>query len=291
MPKFHHKELKLLFDQIKNGNQQAFCELYKRFHKLVYGTAWSILKNKEDAEDVTQMVFTKLYEMDTSKFPANKQCSWLYTVTKNEAFTLLKKRNRTVELDTVYNTVGSDHEIKNTIGRLEFHQLMNRLNSREREIVSLKVLGGFSFAEIGRLLHEPTGTVKWRYYTALHSLKIALGNLALFVITLAGIVKVRLTKREVPMKQQEAVTPDEGTTQEDTKEKSYRDNSSIHQEAPNSNQQEETGTIVEESPFWYVSPNVSSGLLGLSAVFLALTILFFVFFAKHQPKQKEKMSK
>lgn len=66
--KINVKELKNLFAKIKNNNNTAFEELYSKYSKLIYKIAYSILKNKSDAEDVMQLVFEKIYSMDKKIF-------------------------------------------------------------------------------------------------------------------------------------------------------------------------------------------------------------------------------
>ena len=64
MEKINARELKDLFIEIKYGNKIAFEKLYNNYNKLIYSIAYSILKNKQDAEDVVQIVFEKLYLID-----------------------------------------------------------------------------------------------------------------------------------------------------------------------------------------------------------------------------------
>ena len=71
MGKVNKDELKELFIEIKHNNQIAFEKLYSRYNKLVYGIAYSILKNKQDSEDVVQTVFSKILEKD--KLPTDKE--------------------------------------------------------------------------------------------------------------------------------------------------------------------------------------------------------------------------
>ena len=91
MRKINDIQLKELFIEIKNNNKIAFEKLYKQYNKLVYGIAFSILKNNQDSEDIVQNVFTKLYTMDKSKLPNNNEATWIYSVTKNETLNFLQK--------------------------------------------------------------------------------------------------------------------------------------------------------------------------------------------------------
>ena len=67
MGKINKEELKELFIEFKNGSQQEFEKLYTKYNKLVYGIAFSILKNQQDAEDIVQIVFTKIYGIEMTK--------------------------------------------------------------------------------------------------------------------------------------------------------------------------------------------------------------------------------
>lgn len=172
MLKVNDKELKELFIQCRQNNKIGFEKLYKTYDNLVYRIAFSILKNKEDSEDIVQIVFSKIYQIDKEKLPKDKEASWLYTVTKNEAITLLRKKKDFIDIDSIYEIEDKDNEVNNIIDQIEFNRLISKLDDKEKQVVSLKILANLSFDEIGKLLDVPTGTVKWRYYKSIHTLKI-----------------------------------------------------------------------------------------------------------------------
>lgn len=80
MGKINDTQLKELFIEIKHNNKIAFEKLYNQYNKLVYGIAFSILKNEQDAEDIVQNVFTKLYTIDKSKLPSNNEISSVFFI-------------------------------------------------------------------------------------------------------------------------------------------------------------------------------------------------------------------
>ena len=55
-------ELKSIFKELKDGNKEKLEELYNKYKKTVYSIAFGILKNKEDAEDLTNSVFLAIFE-------------------------------------------------------------------------------------------------------------------------------------------------------------------------------------------------------------------------------------
>ena len=115
MKKVNEDELKELFIEIKHNNSIAFEKLYNRYNKLVYGIAFSILKDKQDSDDIVQSIFTKVYFMDKRKLPDKNEASWLYSTTKNETINYLKKKNNNINLDSMYEIEDTNNEINKII--------------------------------------------------------------------------------------------------------------------------------------------------------------------------------
>ncbi len=289
MGKIKEKELKELFIEIKNNNKIAFEKLYSKYNKTVYGIAFSILKNKPDSEDVVQTVFTKIYTLEKDKLPKDKIGSWLYSVTKNETLLLLRKKDNSVNLEDIYSIKDENNEIYKFISQDSYNRLINSLNPKEQEVVSLKLLSNLTFKEIGSLLGESTNTVKWRYYKAIHTLKITLSNLSMFIITFVlGIMILKNDKKELPVikDDQNNINSNKNEIEAENKENEKLEDSEIIQE----NEDFSENTIVEEQ-IMDTTNYLSIGMFSVSAIFLILTIIFSIFLTKHQLNAKKKASK
>lgn len=289
MGKIKEKELKELFIEIKNNNKIAFEKLYSKYNKTVYGIAFSILKNKPDSEDVVQTVFTKIYTLEKDKLPKDKIGSWLYSVTKNETLLLLRKKDNNVNLEDIYSIKDENNEIYKFISQDSYNRLINSLNPKEQEVVSLKLLSNLTFKEIGSLLGESTNTVKWRYYKAIHTLKITLSNLSMFIITFVlGIMILKNDKKELPVikDDQNNINSNKNEIEAENKENEKLEDSEIIQE----NEDFSENTIVEEQ-IMDTTNYLSIGMFSVSAIFLILTIIFSIFLTKHQLNAKKKASK
>ena len=243
------EEITDIFKEIKKDNK-GLEDLYRIYHKIVYGIAFSIVKNKEDAEDIMQIVFAKIQELDKTKLPSNKEMTWLYTLTKNETLNYLKKKKGEVSLDTIYEIENKNNEIDKKIDHIEFNRLISKLNEKEQEIISLKILSDFSFQEISELLNEPIGTVKWRYYKSLHSIKRMLGSLAMSIITFVIGTKTILTNVKTHKEQQDTIQEEDNlntTEQEETQNATRQDtNNTNNQELQEEEQNKEMQDIVQE---------------------------------------------
>lgn len=292
MIKINEKELKEIFSEIKSNSQPAFEKLYSKYNKLVYGIAFSILKNAQDSEDVVQTVFAKIYDIDKNKLPTDKEASWLYTTTKNEAITLLRKRNNHLELESIYEIEAENNEISEIISQDSYNRLISKLNDKEKELISLKILANLSFNEIANLLNEPTGTIKWRYYKSIHTLKLLLSNLGMFIITFVLGMKTLFNKKIFNNAEQE-ISKDEIIAEDnfENKQETMREeaNKGYNEDSLGTDDLEEEKqeiTIKEENEEIEVN-YLGVGILSVSVVFLVVTISISILWAKHQSKRKK----
>lgn len=249
MEKINGEEINSIFKEIKKDNVNGLEELYKIYHKKVYGIAFSIVKNRDDAEDIMQIVFTKIQQMEKSKLPSDKAMTWMYTLTKNETFNFLKKKRKNISLDNMHEIENKNDEIKKIEDIIQFNKLIHKLNPKEQEIVSLKILSDFSFQEISELLNEPIGTIKWRYYKSLKSIKGFLGSLAMFVITfIIGMKTILIDTKKYKEKQEMIQTED---TIDENKEEiqntiQQEDDNMNNEEVQDTDQNKEIQDIIQE---------------------------------------------
>ena len=288
------EELKRILEKLKTGNKQVIEELYKKYDKVVYGIAFSILKNKEDSEDIVQIFFSKLYSLEESKLPNNNEASWIYTTTKNEVINLLKKKRNNIDLASMYEIEAPNNEINNIIDEDSYNRLINKLADTEKQIISLKILAELSFAEISRLLNLPIGTVKWKYYKSMNTLKILLSNLSMFIVTfLSSIFAFKNGKKlsnvmDSVEKEENAENVNKGEQVVGSNKEEHKDKNEFIADQESSKQE----NIVVKVPDIHHSPNyMGIGLMGVSSVFLIVTITFSIIFTKHQLNRRKKLSK
>lgn len=285
--KIKAKDLKELFNQIKSNDDTAFEEFYTKYNKLIYKIAFSILKNKSDAEDITQIVFEKIYSMDKENLPTKNETSWIYSVTKNVTLNYLKSNRNNINLDDIYEIEDNNQEISKIIDQENYNRLISKLNDNEKEIVSLKIISNFSFEEIGKILNMPTGTVKWRYYKAINTLKLLLSNLTMFIISfISSIYALKSTKKIISPIQEENVIENIVIAADENQKQQYEKSENTQQ-----NSQEEINTTIIEKTNENEINYPAIGLIGISTVFLMLTIIFSIIFAKYQLKPKKNLSK
>ena len=294
MEKINIEELKELFIEIKHGNNIGFEKLYKKYRNLVYGIAFSLLKNKHDSEDIVQIVFTKIYSTDKSKLPVKNEASWLYSVTKNETLNFLKKKKDDISLDDIYEIPDNNNELIKLIDQDNYNRLISKLDNIEKEIVSLKILANFSFEEIAKLLNKPTGTIKWKYYKSINTLKLLLSNLSMFIVTfLSSIVAFKNGKKSSnSMDAEEKQEIEDVNKNEDIAGNPPKEEHKDKNEIVTDQETEKQENIIIETPITNDNTNyIGMGLMSISAIFFIITIIFSIIFTKHQLKRRKKLSK
>ena len=160
-------DLEELLLSLPTGNQTALEEIYRMTKRAVYVSAFAVLHNRDDTEDVMQDVYLRIAQSAGRYKPKGKPLAWMCTIAKNLARNALKKRKRLVPLDSVAEMQAPVAE--ESSGILELAERV--LNPRELEAVLLKVSGGYSHKEIAALTGEPYATVRWRYYASIEKLK------------------------------------------------------------------------------------------------------------------------
>ena len=90
--------LEPLMARLAGGDQEALAELYHRTRTSVYGLALSYLKNRHDAEDVTQDAFVRAWENAHQYRPQGTPLAWLLTIARNLALMKLRERGRTQDM-------------------------------------------------------------------------------------------------------------------------------------------------------------------------------------------------
>ena len=120
MDRIQKQELHEMFQKAIQGEVNALNGLYEKYYRLVYSIAFSILKNKEDSEDVAQNVFAKIFQINTDKLPTANEASWLYSLTKNETLNYLRTKKENVNLDEIYYLTEEDKELNKIIAHDEW---------------------------------------------------------------------------------------------------------------------------------------------------------------------------
>jgi RNA polymerase sigma-70 factor (ECF subfamily) len=170
-----------LVKEARNGDQQAFETLVKRYEKKVFRLAYGFVQDRAAADDLAQEVFVKAY-LALPKFRATSEFgTWLYRIAVNHVKDHLRKvaRRREVSLEELRELpFAADDEAKaREMGQAEERRrkvilrILETLPPKYRLILTLRDVEGLSYEEITRILKISPGTVDSRLYRARRMLR------------------------------------------------------------------------------------------------------------------------
>ncbi len=155
------------------GNARAFEALIDKYQKTIFNIVYRMTDNYNDAEDITQSVFIKVYEKLDSFNPKFKFFSWLYRIALNESLNLVNQKKRFAELDADFILAEKTPEEKYEDLELSerIQDALMELEVEHRALIVLKHFEGFSYQEMAYILNISEKTVKSRLFAARKVLK------------------------------------------------------------------------------------------------------------------------
>lgn len=174
-----------LVRRARSGDQRAFGLLVQRYQKKVYAVALGMVKDAEEAMDVSQEAFVKVHRyLDRFKGDSSFY-TWLYRITTNTCIDVLRRRGVTssdsveyddsVQMDMAEANLGLlssqvDANPSRTLLRRELgkklEEALGQLPEKHRAILLLRELEGMSYEDLSRTLEIPKGTVMSRLFHA-----------------------------------------------------------------------------------------------------------------------------
>jgi len=163
--------LPLILTRCKGGDALAWEALVRQYQSRIYGIAYHYVGNAEDARDLAQEVFVRIYQNLDACTDAKMFIPWIIRITRNACIDHLRRRKarsygRDVAFDEIRNLPhqGNTPEQQWTVDsrRRLIYRALNELTDLNREIILLKEIQGMQLDEIASLLKVPLGTVKSR---------------------------------------------------------------------------------------------------------------------------------
>ncbi len=168
----------ILIERFKNGEINVFDEIVRKYHKQVYNLAYSLTQNCEDANDISQEVFIKVYRSLRNIRKISAFNLWLKRVTINACTDYLRQKpNEKVLEDTSYmdkyysNCEIPDGLVETLELNLMISKAINRLPQRQKKVFILRHYNDMSLKEIASKLNCSLGTVKAHLFRAKNRLR------------------------------------------------------------------------------------------------------------------------
>lgn len=163
-----------LVQKLQNAStrEEAFRELLQQYQERLYWQIRNIVKNHEDADDVLQNTFIKIFR-NIEKFKGESRLfSWMYRIATNEAITFLnnraKKQNITSEelQQQILENLENDVYFEGDEIQLKLQKAISTLPERQQQVFNMKYFQELKYKEISEILETSVGALKASYHHA-----------------------------------------------------------------------------------------------------------------------------
>jgi RNA polymerase sigma-70 factor, ECF subfamily len=174
-----------LVKRVRSGDQRAFKLLVERYQRKIFSVALGMVKDREEARDVSQEAFVKVYKyIEHFKGDASFY-TWLYRITVNICIDVLRRRgggknehvefDETVQMDSAEANIGAlgsrlgTNPQKSALRKelaAKIQEALEQVPEKHRAILLLREIEGMSYEDLSRTLEIPKGTVMSRLFHA-----------------------------------------------------------------------------------------------------------------------------
>ncbi len=163
-----------LIEKFKEGNIYAYNELVRRYKDQLVNFAYRFLGDKDDAEDIVQETFLRVYKKKEAYKSVAKFSTWIYTITGNLAKTELRRRKRRKilslsnigyedkDFDLKDTDSGPEELVDKVINDKIIQNAIQALPEKFKEVIIFRDIQELSYEEISSIVKIPLGTVKSR---------------------------------------------------------------------------------------------------------------------------------
>jgi RNA polymerase sigma-70 factor (ECF subfamily) len=172
-----------LIESFKKGNRYAFNLIVLKYQKKIYWLARKMVLNHDDADDITQEVFIKLYSSIDKYRGESKFYTYLYKIAVNLSLNHLNKNKRNysrkIDLNSeAYRISSKEKSSDEFLDEKErakiLEEAINTLPEQQRAVFNLRFYDNLSYDEIGKILKKSTGGMKANYFHAVKKIEVFL---------------------------------------------------------------------------------------------------------------------
>ncbi|HIU10482.1 MAG TPA: sigma-70 family RNA polymerase sigma factor [Candidatus Avidehalobacter gallistercoris] len=171
----------------QQGNKDAFAELVKRYEKQIFSMAYRLIGDYDEAADLAQEAFLRIYSQLRRYDPGKKFFSWMYRVAQNTCLNALaKKPANVIPVERAEEYFGDEvktgasepeQDYLNREIRQSIDQAIAGLPDNYRDVIYLRYIEDMSYQQIADVLNLPISTVETRLFRGKKQLQQRLKDL------------------------------------------------------------------------------------------------------------------
>jgi len=165
-------ENELINDLKSETNEIAFSNLVELYQERLYWHIRNMVKNHEDADDILQNVFIKVYRSIQGFKGDSKLYTWLYKIATNESITFLNKRAKHLQISSeelqtqLVDNLESDVYFEGSEIQLKLQKAISILPMKQQQVFQMKYFEDLKYEDMSTILGTSVGALKSSYHIA-----------------------------------------------------------------------------------------------------------------------------
>lgn len=160
-----------------NKEEKGFTLLYDMYSKSLFSVISNLISNRDDAEDVLQEVFIKIWKnIDTYTESKGRLYTWMLNIARNTAIDKLRSKGfnnaqKNLSSDNFVHLLDDSNKLVNRIDTIGIREFVEKLKPKCIKLIDLLFFKGFTQQEVSEELSMPLGTVKTQNRTCMNDLR------------------------------------------------------------------------------------------------------------------------
>ena len=166
-----------LLSQIYKKDDKAFALLYDMYAKSLFGVIHTLIKDKEESEDILQDTFVKIWKnIESYNESKGRFYTWILNIARNSAIDRLRSKNfnnnqKNLSADNFVHLLDDSSKINNKIDTIGIQEFVKKLKPKCIQLIDLLFFKGYTQQEVSDELEIPLGTVKTQNRNCINELR------------------------------------------------------------------------------------------------------------------------
>ena len=175
-------EQEVLIKELLKKDDKSFTLLYDNYSKSLYGVIFNLIKNREEAEDVLQEVFVKIWNnIDSYNESKGRLYTWMLNIARNSTIDKLRSKGynnsqKNLQADNFVYMMEDSSKTVNKIDAIGIKEFVKKLKPKCIQIIDLLFFKGYTQQEASEELQIPLGTVKTQNRNCMNDLRLMINE-------------------------------------------------------------------------------------------------------------------
>ncbi len=155
--------------EFSKGNHDSLSTIYDCMARIIFSSAYAIVRNYQDTEDVLQDTMIQIAKYAHTYQKGSNAKAWILSMTRHLSIDILRKRKNSLPIDDEF--LENNMQIDDEYSHLDVHDILDMLDEEERQIIIFRLYAKLPYKEISKMMNINVSSLHKKYQRAIKKLK------------------------------------------------------------------------------------------------------------------------